>query len=255
MPSPTSPTATVAPIPATTTNGSPLKESTTLSPSSPALEIKEKKEEDVVSAVIVPEPASDQAADDLSIGAEPSGEVVDMEVFGQLLEIDYKSTREQKRAGKRVPAGRTTKADCLPHPLLSSLLIITSSPPSRPTCTLHPYPQDDDDEHEFSKTLAFDYISQADTTFEEIDEALVARDLDTLSRKGHFLKGSSAALGLQRVQRSCELMQHFGNRKDDKGEGPLLSVDAALKKCKALLARLRREQDEAKAWLVDYYKS
>lgn len=32
--------------------------------------------------------------------------------------------------------------------------------------------QDDDDTHEFSKTLAFDYISQADTTFGEIDEAL-----------------------------------------------------------------------------------
>ncbi|KAL8281002.1 hypothetical protein RQP46_006681 [Phenoliferia psychrophenolica] len=135
----------------------------------------------------LPEPSSDQ--------------VVDMEVFGQLLEID------------------------------------------------------DDDEHEFSKTLAFDYISQADTTFEEIDAALTERDLDTLSRKGHFLKGSSAALGLQRVQRSCELMQHFGNRRDDKGEGPEMSEDAALRKCQALLARLRREQGEAKDWLVDFYKS
>lgn len=181
---------------------SPLKESTTAAPVEPV---------DAASAPPAPvavseaKPSAAAAAasaedDDKTIGAEPSGEVIDMEVFGQLLEID------------------------------------------------------DDDTHEFSKTLAFDYISQADTTFGEIDEALIARDLDTLSRKGHFLKGSSAALGLQRVQRSCELMQHFGNRRDDKGEGPELSEDAALKKCTSLLVRLRREQQEAKEWLMAYYK-
>jgi hypothetical protein len=32
--------------------------------------------------------------------------------------------------------------------------------------------QDDDDTHEFSKTLAFDYINQAEATFVEIEEAL-----------------------------------------------------------------------------------
>lgn len=49
-------------------------------------------------------------------------------------------------------------------------------------------------------------------------------------------------------------MQHFGNRRDDKGEGPELSEDAALKKCTSLLVRLRREQQEAKEWLTAYYK-
>ncbi|KAM0755311.1 histidine phosphotransferase, partial [Meredithblackwellia eburnea MCA 4105] len=112
---------------------------------------------------------------------------------------------------------------------------------------------DDDDAHEFSKTLAFDYISQADTTFTEFDEALAKKDLKQLSSKGHFLKGSSAALGLQRVQQSCELMQHFGNRRDAKGEGPELSEEVALRKCAVLLVRLRKEQDEAKAWLTKFY--
>jgi HPt (histidine-containing phosphotransfer) domain-containing protein len=82
-----------------------------------------------------------------------------------------------------------------------------------------------------------------------------ARDLDRLSRKGHFLKGSSAALGLQRVQHSCESMQHFGNRKDEHGEGPLLSEEDALKRCRVLLVRLRKEQDEAKEWLEAFYKA
>ncbi|GAA5930084.1 Ypd1p [Sporobolomyces koalae] len=142
----------------------------------------------------------DDQVDEADIGVPSTDEVVDMEVFGQLLEID------------------------------------------------------DDETHEFSKTLAFDYISQAETTFHEIEEALTAKDLDALSRKGHFLKGSSAALGLQRVQHSCEAMQHIGKRKSSSGDGPEVSEDEALKRCKALLKRLRKEQEEAKEWLEAFYK-
>lgn len=82
-----------------------------------------------------------------------------------------------------------------------------------------------------------------------------ARDLETLSRKGHFLKGSSAALGLQRVQHSCESMQHFGNRQDEFGEGEQLSEGEALKKCRKLLTRMRQEQEEAKSWLEGFYRA
>lgn len=56
------------------------------------------------------------------------------------------------------------------------------------------------------------------------------------------------------MQHSCESMQHFGQRKDEKGEGPLLSEEEALKRCRVLLVRLRKEQDEAKAWLENFYK-
>jgi len=77
--------------------------------------------------------------------------------------------------------------------------------------------------------------------------------LDALSRKGHFLKGSSAALGLQRVQHSCEAMQHFGNRLDAKGNPPKSEPAVALQRCRKLLIRLRQEQDEAKAWLTEFY--
>ncbi|GAA5901093.1 hypothetical protein JCM8208_007613 [Rhodotorula glutinis] len=58
------------------------------------------------------------AESEADVGPAGTGSVVDMDVFGQLLEID------------------------------------------------------DDEEHEFSKTLAFDYITQADATFQEIEEAL-----------------------------------------------------------------------------------
>ena len=42
-------------------------------------------------------------------------------------------------------------------------------------------------------------------------------DLVTLSSRGHFLKGSSATLGLTKVKDSCEKIQHFGARKDENG--------------------------------------
>lgn len=103
---------------------------------------------------------------------------------------------------------------------------------------------DDDEDHSFSKALTWDYFDQvraaplpracdpelerqAVATFNEMDAAVYAmltenyslrpssvrsvvrasNDLLTLSRKGHFLKGSSAALGLNKVKASCEKMR------------------------------------------------
>ncbi|GAA5868447.1 hypothetical protein JCM3774_005383 [Rhodotorula dairenensis] len=136
--------------------------------------------------------ASGQEQDEDELLGTETDEVVDMEVFNQLLEID------------------------------------------------------DDDEREFSKGLAYDYIQQADTTIDQIKEALGTSDLEVLSARGHFLKGSSAALGLRRVQHSCEALQHFGKRLDAHGEGPPCDEDEALRRCRILLGRLEREQKDAK---------
>ena len=38
-----------------------------------------------------------------------------------------------------------------------------------------------------------------------------------LSAEGHFLKGSSATLGLTKVKDSCEKIQHYGAHKDETG--------------------------------------
>ncbi|KAI8458292.1 signal transduction histidine kinase [Phakopsora pachyrhizi] len=107
---------------------------------------------------------------------------------------------------------------------------------------------DDDEEHSFSKSLTYDYFDQAVTTFSEMDVAVSNGDLITLSRKGHFLKGSSAALGLNQVKASCEKMQHYGNKKKSNGEGTLTEAEA-MEKCKALLEKLKNEQKHSKAWL------
>lgn len=42
-------------------------------------------------------------------------------------------------------------------------------------------------------------------------------DLKQLSAQGHFLKGSSATLGLSKVKDSCEKIQHLGAGKDETG--------------------------------------
>ena len=72
-----------------------------------------------------------------------------------------------------------------------------------------------------------------------------------LSSLGHFLKGSSAALGLRKVQVSCESIQELGK----------LPEENAIKKAEAIgkitksIVRAREEYAEAKKWLEGFYKS
>ena len=41
--------------------------------------------------------------------------------------------------------------------------------------------------------------------------------MEELSSLGHFLKGSSATLGLVKVKDYCEKIQHYGSKKDATG--------------------------------------
>lgn len=67
------------------------------------------------------------------------------------------------------------------------VMILPASPPvfSRPSRCRE---QDDDDTHEFSKTLAFDYINQAEATFVEIEEALCVRNLPTATSQSASIR-------------------------------------------------------------------
>ncbi|KAG5221111.1 Multistep phosphorelay regulator [Salix suchowensis] len=86
---------------------------------------------------------------------------------------------------------------------------------------------DDGDTKEFSFEMTAAYLVQAKETFVNMDRALyvshrsslglsvdqcrrLAKDLHELSRLGHYLKGSSAAIGIKKVQASCEKIQHCG---------------------------------------------
>ncbi|OCB84065.1 NAD-binding protein [Sanghuangporus baumii] len=112
---------------------------------------------------------------------------------------------------------------------------------------------DEDETHEFSAGMAYAYFDQAATTFTEMESALAVKDLAKLSSLGHFLKGSSAALGVAKVQASCERMQHYGQRRDEEASADL-TPEEALGKIDRLLVQVKREYNDAEKWLRNWYK-
>jgi osomolarity two-component system phosphorelay intermediate protein YPD1 len=91
---------------------------------------------------------------------------------------------------------------------------------------------DDDGDDLFSRQIVCDFFEQADSTFKKMEDALCVHPaevivadcrraqkdaLPILSDLGHFLKGSSATLGLIHVRDSCEKIQHYGSKKDATG--------------------------------------
>ncbi|RKP10900.1 signal transduction histidine kinase [Thamnocephalis sphaerospora] len=112
---------------------------------------------------------------------------------------------------------------------------------------------EDDDEHEFSKSIVLNFFEQATTTFEEMDQAIENKDLDEYARLGHFFKGSSATLGLRKVQETCEKIQHSQASADD-ASLPSIDSNAALIRGAELLVRLKREYKQAERHLCHIYK-
>ncbi|KAH9849510.1 histidine-phosphotransfer domain HPT domain-containing protein [Lenzites betulinus] len=112
---------------------------------------------------------------------------------------------------------------------------------------------DEEDTHEFSLGMAEAYFAQASTTFTDMDNAFDGKDLAKLSSLGHFLKGSSAALGVCAVQATCEHIQHYGALRDEESGTDLTEQDA-LAKIGPLLKRVKREYAVAERWLKTWYK-
>lgn len=80
-----------------------------------------------------------------------------------------------------------------------------------------------------------------------------ASDLLALSRLGHFLKGSSAQLGVLKVKASCEKLQYYGQRMDATGQHSSISDEEAEKQIRVLLIQMRREYNEAETYLRVFY--
>lgn len=79
------------------------------------------------------------------------------------------------------------------------------------------------------------------------------KDLAQLSSLGHFLKGSSATLGLTKVKDSCEKIQHYGQKKDAEGTTDEPDEEKCLGLIKATLAAVKVEYQEAEKILRKYY--
>ncbi|KAI8147665.1 signal transduction histidine kinase [Fennellomyces sp. T-0311] len=110
---------------------------------------------------------------------------------------------------------------------------------------------DDEEDHEFSLSIVLNYFEQAEATFKDMDAAFKKQDLMELSRLGHFLKGSSAAIGLKKVKATCEKIQNIGNRQDD--EGVTLESKEALERIEKLLPQVKDEYNEAEGYLKAFY--
>jgi osomolarity two-component system, phosphorelay intermediate protein YPD1 len=73
-----------------------------------------------------------------------------------------------------------------------------------------------------------------------------------LSELGHFLKGSSAAVGLIKLKASCEKIQNYGNKLDETGTRSIDSEEA-LNKIKEVLVVTKKDFRDAEIWLKRFY--
>ncbi|KAL8993759.1 MAG: hypothetical protein Q9169_006105 [Polycauliona sp. 2 TL-2023] len=112
---------------------------------------------------------------------------------------------------------------------------------------------DDEDERDFSRSIVFGFFEQAEATFVKMDESVESKDVAQLSSLGHFLKGSSATLGLTKVKDACEKIQHFGAYKDETGTTEVPDKELCLRRIKETIVPLKRDYAEAETILKRYY--
>lgn len=104
----------------------------------------------------------------------------------------------------------------------------------------------DDADHAFSRDMVKDFYEQFQDSVAVMEDGLRAADLPLLSAKGHFLKGSAAALGLWRIQDCCEKIQHLGSQMDETGTKHVPDRRVCLDRIAELLVAVKQIFDETK---------
>ncbi|GAP83827.1 putative hpt domain-containing protein [Rosellinia necatrix] len=113
---------------------------------------------------------------------------------------------------------------------------------------------DSEDDREFSRSIVYGFFEQAEETFEKMDSALETRDLDELYRLGHFLKGSSATVGLTKVKDSCEKIQRYGKQENVDGT-PEPDVELCLSRIRSTLKTVKSEYADAEKTLKKFFET
>jgi osomolarity two-component system phosphorelay intermediate protein YPD1 len=83
----------------------------------------------------------------------------------------------------------------------------------------------------------------------------VEKDLEQLASLGHFLKGSSATLGLVKVKDHCEKIQHFGGKKDATGTCDIPEDDKCLDAIQNALQNMKKEYEKVEVYFQKLYPS
>jgi len=112
---------------------------------------------------------------------------------------------------------------------------------------------DEPDDREFSQSIVYGFFDQAEETFDKLDEALHKEDLAELSSLGHFLKGSSATLGLIKVRDSCEKIQNYGLKKDATGNHDEPNSKVCLDRLTDEIAKAKDEYHDVEKELRKFY--
>lgn len=111
---------------------------------------------------------------------------------------------------------------------------------------------DEPGDHDFSFSIVFGFFEQAEETFASMDMALGESDLEKLSQLGHFLKGSSATLGLVKVRDGCEKIQRYGKNENVDGS-PEPDSDLCLKRITEALKVVKADYTDVEKTLRKYY--
>ncbi|POR37442.1 Multistep phosphorelay regulator 1 [Tolypocladium paradoxum] len=104
----------------------------------------------------------------------------------------------------------------------------------------------------FSLSIVVDFFSQAEDTFVSMDEALQQRDLNGLASLGHYLKGSSAAVGLIKVRDGCGKIERFGKKQNENGLAEP-DPEVCLKRIEEVLRTTKTDYHNAARVLKRYY--
>ncbi|PYI00558.1 phosphotransmitter protein Ypd1 [Aspergillus sclerotiicarbonarius CBS 121057] len=112
---------------------------------------------------------------------------------------------------------------------------------------------DDEGDNDFSKGIVYGFFDQAESTFDKMEKALKEEELDELSSLGHYLKGSSATLGLIKVKDACEKIQHYGAGKDETGSTDEPDKKTSLSRIEKTLTQVKVDYKEVEAFLRKYY--
>ncbi|KAK2796558.1 hypothetical protein FQN50_009503 [Emmonsiellopsis sp. PD_5] len=112
---------------------------------------------------------------------------------------------------------------------------------------------DEDDDREFSRSIVYGFFEQAEGTFLKMEKAITDQNLQELSSLGHFLKGSSATLGLTKVKEACEKIQHLGAGKDESGTVDEPNKATSLANIKTTLGGLKEDYNEVVRYLKRFY--
>ncbi|CAM1509329.1 Fc.00g030680.m01.CDS01 [Cosmosporella sp. VM-42] len=111
---------------------------------------------------------------------------------------------------------------------------------------------DEPGDHDFSFSIVFGFFEQAEETFGSMDKALDDGDLEKLSQLGHFLKGSSATLGLVKVRDGCEKIQRYGKNENVDGS-PEPDSTLCLKRIAEALKLVKTDYTDVEKALRKYY--